>query len=77
MARTLFGTDGIRGIAGQYPLDRKTVQAAGIALGDWVRESGQEPRVVIGMDTGSPALGWRLKSPGDSPGATSKWISRA
>ena len=51
MARTLFGTDGIRGVAGQYPLDRKTAQAVGAALGKWVLESKQERRVVIGMDT--------------------------
>ena len=51
MARTLFGTDGIRAVAGEYPLDPKTVQAIGLALGDWVLKSHQEPRVVIGMDT--------------------------
>jgi phosphoglucosamine mutase len=51
MARTLFGTDGIRGVAGEYPLDPKTANAVGTALGQWVRRSKQEPRVVIGMDT--------------------------
>ena len=51
MARVLFGTDGIRGVAGQYPLDKKTVQAVGIALGEWVRESSEERRVIVGMDT--------------------------
>jgi len=51
VARVLFGTDGIRGVAGQYPLDKKTVQAVGIALGEWVRESSEERRVIVGMDT--------------------------
>ncbi len=51
MARQLFGTDGIRGVAGQPPLDPATVYAAGQALGEWVRASGREPSVVIGMDT--------------------------
>ena len=52
MARTLFGTDGIRGVAGKPPLDRKTAQAVGAALGRWVREANPEqPQVVIGMDT--------------------------
>jgi phosphoglucosamine mutase len=51
MARTLFGTDGIRGVAGEYPLDPKTAHAVGIALGKWVLQAHQEPRVVIGMDT--------------------------
>jgi phosphoglucosamine mutase len=51
MARTLFGTDGIRGVAGEYPLDRKTVNAVGTALGKWVLASNRERQVVIGMDT--------------------------
>lgn len=51
MARKLFGTDGIRGVAGQPPLDRSTVRAVGEALGNWVASSGRERAVVIGMDT--------------------------
>ena len=52
MARVLFGTDGIRGVAGVAPLDHKTAQAVGAALGHWVIESGQQYReVLIGMDT--------------------------
>jgi phosphoglucosamine mutase len=51
VARALFGTDGIRGVAGQAPLDRKTAQAVGAALGHWVIQSKQDRQVVIGMDT--------------------------
>src|SRR5579872_1529664 len=51
MARILFGTDGIRGVAGEFPLDRKTAHAVGAALGQWIQRSRGEPRVVIGMDT--------------------------
>jgi phosphoglucosamine mutase len=51
MARKLFGTDGIRGVAGEYPLDRTTANAAGAALGQWVVESGNDLQVVVGMDT--------------------------
>ena len=51
MARTLFGTDGIRGVAGEYPLDHKMVHAVGAALGRFIGRSHAEPRVVIGMDT--------------------------
>ncbi len=51
MARTLFGTDGIRGVAGNYPLDRDTAHAVGAALGSWIMQSHTAPRVVIGMDT--------------------------
>jgi phosphoglucosamine mutase len=47
--RKLFGTDGIRGIAGEYPLDGKTVQAMGRALGDHLPEGPR--RVVLGQDT--------------------------
>jgi phosphoglucosamine mutase len=51
MPRELFGTDGIRGVAGSYPLDHKTANAVGAALGKWVLQSRQERQVVIGMDT--------------------------
>jgi phosphoglucosamine mutase len=51
MARHLFGTDGIRGVAYESPLDERTVFAVGIALGEWVVASGRERAVVIGMDT--------------------------
>src|SRR5260370_6948305 len=51
MALLLFGTDGIRGLAGTYPLDAKTAHAGGAALGKLVAKSGQEQQVVIGMDT--------------------------
>jgi phosphoglucosamine mutase len=44
----LFGTDGIRGIAGQYPLDARTIVACGSAV---VRVLGRPLRVLIGRDT--------------------------
>lgn len=46
--RKLFGTDGIRGVAGEAPLDPKTVFAVGVAL---AKHAGASPRVVLGMDT--------------------------
>ena len=51
MAKKLFGTDGIRGAAGQYPLDPKTTHAFGVALGNVARHLGSDPQIVIGMDT--------------------------
>ncbi len=52
MPRQLFGTDGIRGVAGEYPLDPRTAHALGGALGEWARHAGSgHPEVVIGMDT--------------------------
>lgn len=49
--RQLFGTDGIRGVAGEYPLDRRTVEIIGRALG--MRMAAEHPgvQVVIGQDT--------------------------
>ncbi|MBE0656782.1 MAG: phosphoglucosamine mutase [Bryobacteraceae bacterium] len=54
MSRQLFGTDGIRGVAGEPPLDSHTVFAFGRALGQWAADNaphGGCPRVVIGTDT--------------------------
>ena len=50
-AKQLFGTDGIRGVAGEFPLDAAATHAFGIALGTVVRRLGPDPKVVIGMDT--------------------------
>jgi phosphoglucosamine mutase len=49
--RQLFGTDGIRGVAGEYPLDRPTAFAVGVALARWIGVHHLDPEVVIGMDT--------------------------
>jgi phosphoglucosamine mutase len=46
--KRLFGTDGIRGVAGQAPLDRPTIHAIGLAI---AHHLGNSPRVLIGMDT--------------------------
>ncbi|MGD0346574.1 MAG: phosphoglucosamine mutase [Terracidiphilus sp.] len=49
--RNLFGTDGIRSVAGAYPLDARTVYAVGLAIGRSLRKEGAKPRVVLGRDT--------------------------
>jgi phosphoglucosamine mutase len=49
--RKLFGTDGIRAIAGEAPLDAKTIYAVGLALAHQLNGSHQHPRVILGMDT--------------------------
>lgn len=53
MPKKLFGTDGIRGVPGEYPLDDATLFHAGLALGDFLhgKPSPAKPRVLIGMDT--------------------------
>jgi phosphoglucosamine mutase len=52
--RQLFGTDGIRGVAGEFPLTRESVFLIGTALGRDLSKNagaGQTVRVVIGQDT--------------------------
>jgi len=50
-ARHLFGTDGIRGVAGEFPLDPRTTFAIGRALGLYLARQHASLHVVIGMDT--------------------------
>src|SRR5438046_10504704 len=50
--KRLFGTDGIRGVAGTFPLDEATVVRIGKALVNSLHAAaGGSPRVVIGRDT--------------------------
>lgn len=50
--KQLFGTDGIRGLAGQFPLDETTVRIIGASLSRQFRERlGRDPRFVSGRDT--------------------------
>ena len=51
MTKELFGTDGIRGIPGTYPLDDATLYGVARALGKYLLETAAKPRVLIGMDT--------------------------
>jgi len=51
MGKELFGTDGIRGIPGEYPLDDATLERVGLALGKHLREQTAKPKVLIGRDT--------------------------
>ncbi|MDR3726260.1 MAG: phosphoglucosamine mutase [Terracidiphilus sp.] len=50
-ARKLFGTDGIRAVAGETPLDPTTIFAVGLALGHSLRNTAAEPKVILGRDT--------------------------
>jgi phosphoglucosamine mutase len=51
LAKQLFGTDGIRGVAGEFPLDARTVFAFGEALGEDVTANGRGTEALIGADT--------------------------
>ncbi len=50
--KKLFGTDGIRGEAGKFPLDEKTIKIIGSSLAKHLgAKLGKPPRFVIGRDT--------------------------
>ena len=50
--KKLFGTDGIRGHAGEFPLDENTVRMIGSSLAKQLKaESGSLPKIVTGRDT--------------------------
>src|SRR5215470_8184206 len=49
--RQLFGTDGIRGVAGEFPLTTESTFLIGRALGHDLMRNDRNARVVIGQDT--------------------------
>ncbi|HEV7472577.1 MAG TPA: phosphoglucosamine mutase [Pyrinomonadaceae bacterium] len=50
--KKLFGTDGMRGEAGKFPLDAATIRVVGASLGMRLKEKlGRAPLIVIGRDT--------------------------
>ena len=46
--RRLFGTDGVRGEAGRFPLDAATMETIGASL---ATQLGNSPLIVVGRDT--------------------------
>ncbi|MGH9500981.1 MAG: phosphoglucosamine mutase [Terriglobales bacterium] len=55
--RQLFGTDGIRGVAGEFPLTQESTFLIGRALGHNLTRSNSAATVVIGQDT-RESSGW-------------------
>jgi len=49
--KKLFGTDGIRGVANQWPLISEFVVRVGQAIGQVIAHESDKPVVVIGRDT--------------------------
>jgi phosphoglucosamine mutase len=48
----LFGTDGVRGEAGRFPLDAETLYTVGQSLSAHLREKlNRVPVIVVGRDT--------------------------
>lgn len=65
MAPRLFGTDGIRGRALEWPLDEDTVLRLGAALARELRASGCEPSILLAGDTRASTetlAGWMATS---------------
>lgn len=56
MGKSLFGTDGIRAVAGEYPLTPPFLSALGQALVGLIVEKGLPPRVLVGRDTRESGL---------------------
>src|SRR5262245_42618263 len=50
-ARTLFGTDGIRGVANQHPMTAEVALKLGRAVARRFTRPGRRGRIVIGKDT--------------------------
>jgi phosphoglucosamine mutase len=51
MKKKLFGTDGVRGVAGAYPLDTPTISRLGQALVELLEAKGLGAGILIGRDT--------------------------
>ena len=49
--RKYFGTDGVRAVAGEFPLTAGWVLNLGAAAGEVLKRRGERPSVVIGKDT--------------------------
>jgi phosphoglucosamine mutase len=49
--RTLFGTDGMRGVANVAPMTGETVMRLGMAIAARLRQPGRHTRIAIGKDT--------------------------
>lgn len=75
----LFGTDGVRSKAGEFPLDSATVRVVGASLAEHLAErtSSRAPRIIVGRDTresgsqierdliaGAAAMGAEIESAG-------------
>jgi phosphoglucosamine mutase len=55
--RKLFGTDGIRGVAGQFPLTAESTFVIGRALGHDLLRTNPRARAIIGQDTRESSRG--------------------
>src|SRR5688572_29054381 len=90
MSHRLFGTDGVRGKAGEFPLDHETVARLGAALVRAMRANGRPLRLLVGRDTresgewierelarGVQSAGAEITSAGVIPTPAVAYITRA
>ena len=49
--KKLFGTDGIRGVANEYPMTVEMAVRIGKAVASFFRQAGENPRIIVGRDT--------------------------
>ena len=49
--RKLFGTDGIRGVANEYPMTAEMAVRVGRAVATFFRDHSEKPKIIIGRDT--------------------------
>jgi phosphoglucosamine mutase len=87
--RKLFGTDGIRAVAGEAPLNPHTIFAVGQALAHQLNGGRPHPHVLLGMDTresspwiadavaaGLTAAGARVENGGVITTPAIAWLAR-
>jgi phosphoglucosamine mutase len=65
----LFGTDGVRGVAGEFPLDETTIERLGAALVRALPHQGRALRLIAGRDTRESSARW--------PGASTRRPQRS
>jgi phosphoglucosamine mutase len=65
-----FGTDGLRGRAGDPPLDPETLRRVGAALGLWLQRSGPERKRVVAAHDGRESATWILEALAEGLSAT-------
>ena len=68
----LFGTDGIRGVAGEAPLDARTIFAVGRAVGEWLRGRPFDSSRDAGLAQGNKTLRVLL---GEDTRESSPWVT--
>ena len=75
--RRFFGTDGVRGVAGEHPMTATFAFRLGVAAAETLKREGFErPRFAIGMDTrrSGPMLAHALVAGLNARGADAVWL---